>query len=139
MAKAENREIFKRVCYNIAGGDSVSKACEKESKPENFYFRFLADNINDDEICKLSTHAREMKAFGYFEKCEQVLEELRRGGSDAQTARVLFDGYLRLAGKANQKTFGDKQEIEHSGSVTLMPSVKVKGNELELDIGDDVD
>lgn len=139
MAKTDNREIFERVCYNIAGGDSVEKACEKEGKPENFYFRYLADNINDEEICKLSTHAREMKAFGYFEKCEQVLEELRLGGSDAQKARVLFDGYLRLAGKANQKTFGEKQEIAHSGSVTLMPSVKVGGKDLEINIGENVD
>jgi hypothetical protein len=140
MSKTEDkRQIFERVCYNIAGGDSVSKACEKEGKPENFYFRYLADNIDDDEVCKLSIHAREMKAYGYFEKCEQVLEELRLGGCDAQTARVLFDGYLRLAGKANQKTFGDKQEITHAGSIVVMPTVKVNGKDFKMDIGEDVD
>lgn len=140
MPKTEDkRQIFERVCYNIAGGDSVSKACEKEGKPENFYFRFLADNIDDEDVSKLSTHAREMKAFGYFDKCEKALEELESGKREYTTAKVLFDSYLRLAAKANQRTFGDKQEINHSGSIVVMPTVKVNGKDFKMDIGEDVD
>lgn len=114
---ADNRELFERVCYHISGGDSIKEACKKEGKPENFYFRFLADNISDETICKLSAHAREMKAYGYFDKCEQALKDLEEGKREYTTAKVLFDCYLRLAAKANQKTFGDKQEIHHDVTV----------------------
>lgn len=140
MASFEEKlEIFRKVNDHIAEGDSIGEACKKEGKPENFYFRFLSDNIDNDDVCKLSTHAREMKAYGYFDKCEKALKDLESGVKEYTVAKVLFDSYLRLAAKANQKTFGDKQEIQHSGSVTLMPTVKVNGKDLKLNIGDDVD
>lgn len=110
----EKLKIFEKVNYHIAGGDSIDEACEKEGKEKSFYFRFLADNIDNKEVCNLSTHAREMKAYGYFDKCEKALKDLESGTKEYTTAKVLFDCYLRLAAKANQKTFGDKQEIEHS-------------------------
>lgn len=140
MASFEEKlEIFRKVNDHIAEGDSIEEACEKEGKPENFYFRFLSDNIDNDDVCKLSTHAREMKAYGYFDKCEKALKDLESGVKEYTVAKVLFDSYLRLAAKANQKTFGEKQEIQHSGSVTLMPTVKVNGKDLKLKIGEDVD
>ena len=135
----EKLEIFKKVNDHIAEGDSIQDACEKENMPENFYFRFLSDNIGNEDVCKLSTHAREMKAFGYFDKCEKALKDLESGVKEYTVAKVLFDSYLRLAAKANQKTFGDKQEVQHTGSVTLMRTVKVNGKDLDLNIGDDVD
>lgn len=133
---SNNREIFERVCYNIAGGDSIEDACKKEGKPENFYFRFLSDNIGDGEICKLSTHAREMKAFGYFDKCEKALKDLESGVKEYTVAKVLFDSYLRLAAKANQKTFGDKQEIEHNLTVktALVEFVDGQGESADTEI-----
>lgn len=135
----EKLEIFKKINDHIAEGDSIKDACEKEGKEKVFYFRFLADNITNEEVCNLSTHAREMKAYGYFDKCEKALIDLESGVKEYTTAKVLFDCYLRLAAKANQNTFGDKQEIKHTGSVTLMPTVKVNGKDLDLNIGDDVD
>lgn len=118
MASFEEKyEIFKKVNDHIAEGDSIKEACEKEGKEKSFYFRFLADNINNKEICDLSTHAREMKAYGYFDKCEKALIDLETGVKEYTVAKVLFDSYLRLAAKANQKTFGDKQEIDHNVTV----------------------
>lgn len=113
----EKLEIFKKVNDHIAEGDSIQDACEKENMPENFYFRFLSDNIGNEDVRKLSTHAREMKAFGYFDKCEKALKDLESGVKEYTVAKVLFDSYLRLAAKANQKTFGDKQEIDHNVTV----------------------
>lgn len=113
----EKFEIFKRVNDHIAEGDSIELACKKEGKEKSFYFRFLADNIEDEIVCNLSAHAREMKAYGYFDKCEKALIDLETGVKEYTVAKVLFDSYLRLAAKANQKTFGDKQEIDHNVTV----------------------
>ena len=140
MASFEEKlEIFRKVNDHIAEGDSIEEACAKEGKNKCFYFRFLSDNINNDEVCNLSTHAREMKAYGYFDKCEKALKDLEMGVKEYTVAKVLFDSYLRLAAKANQSTFGDKQELKMSGSVTLMPTVKVNGKDLNLNIGEKVD
>lgn len=129
------REIFLKVCHNIAGGDSLKEACEKEGKPENFYFRFLADNIDDEIIRQVSAHAREMKAFGYFNKCEQALKDLELGLRDYSTAKVLFDCYLRLAAKANQKTFGEKitQELTGANGADLFKGLVVEFVGVDID------
>lgn len=129
-------EIFRKVNDHIAEGDSIEKACNKENMPENFYFRFLSDNINNEEVCKLSTHAREMKAYGYFDKCEKALIDLETGVKEYTVAKVLFDSYLRLAAKANQKTFGDKQEIDHNVTVktALVEFVDGQGESTDSEI-----
>jgi hypothetical protein len=143
MTKRETEEqkfdIFRAICEDIASGLSIKQACENQDKNKCWYFRYLADNINDDKIRNLSAHAREMKAHSYFDKCEEALLELERGEREYTTAKVLFDSYLRLATKANQATFGDKIQQELSGAVTLMPSVEINGVPLDFDIGERVD
>ncbi len=119
-----NIELFRKVADNIASGDSIKEACKKEGKPENFYFRFQAENLDNEEVSKLSTRARVQKSHGYFDKCERALSNLENDVYEPQKARVLFDGYLRLAAKANQGIYGDKQEVDLK--VKEIPAVRIE-------------
>ena len=47
---------------------------------------------------------------------------------DDQAIERIFD---RIDGKVAQKT-----ELEHSGQIVMMPSVKIDGKELEIKVGD---
>ena len=83
--------------------------------------------------------AREDRGDTCTDKIEEYQRKLESGRIDAQTARVLIDTEKWKAGKFNQRMYGDKATVEHSGKVNIMPCVKVGNKELNLDIGDDVD
>lgn len=108
--------IFKKICDDVASGEKFRTACENNGKNPMWYYRFLSENLNNPEVCELSTHARRQKAHSYFDKCEDILDRLEKKEVDYSTAKVLFDSYLRLAGKANQGLYGDKQAVELTGA-----------------------
>ena len=113
--KTTDLAIFKKICDDVASGERFVTACKKNGKYPMWYYRFLSDNLNNPEVCELSTHARRQKAHSYFDKCEEILTKLEEKEMDYSTARVLFDSYLRLAGKANQGVYGEKQSVELTG------------------------
>lgn len=131
-------EIYSAIEEERASGVAISKACKDNDRCVQWYYNFKAKNFNNQEVVELSTRARENRADYYFDKCEETLDELKEQKIDSSTGRVLFDGYLRLACKANQRMYGDKQEIQHSGSINVMPCVQIDGVDLEFDIGENV-
>lgn len=121
MVKKENKkesdlDIFRKICDDVASGERFRTACENNGKYPMWYYRFLSENLNNSEVCELSTHARKQKAHSYFDKCEEILAKLESKEMEYTTAKVLFDSYLRLAGKANQGIYGDKAAVELTGA-----------------------
>ena len=114
--KEDDFKIFKQICDDVASGERFRKACENNGKYPMWYYRFLSENLNNKEVCELSTHARKQKAHCYFDKCEEILNKLEAKEMEYTTAKVLFDSYLRLAGKANQGIYGEKAAVELTGS-----------------------
>lgn len=127
---------FDDMMIDVGNGMSIVKAC----KDRGISTRSFYDLIETREDLKQTyTRAREDRGDTCTDKIEEYQKKLERGEIDAQTARVLIDTEKWKAGKFNQRMYGDKQSIEHSGSVTLMPSVKVGGKDLEINIGENVD
>jgi hypothetical protein len=71
------------------------------------------------------SYARALEALAQdqVEKAEQVIEDMRNGVIDAQQARVELDARKWFASKFLPKRYGDKAEVEHSGSVGLTVNV----------------
>lgn len=127
---------FDDMMIDVGNGMSIVKAC----KDRGISTRSFYDLIETREDLKQTyTRAREDRGDTCTDKIEEYQKKLEQGEIDAQTARVLIDTEKWKAGKFNQRMYGDKQSIEHSGSVTLMPSVKVGGKDLEINIGENVD
>ena len=133
MAKKDKEnelEIFKKICDDVASGERFRTACENNGKYPMWYYRFLSENLDNKEVCELSAHARKQKAHSYFDKCEEILAKLETKEMDYSTAKVLFDSYLRLAGKANQGVYGDKQAVEltgkDGGSISVSSNVDIE-------------
>lgn len=130
MAKPKSIDlnVFKKICADIASGQTIKKACGDNGTNATAYYSFLHENMDNADINELSMRARMSKAHSYFDKAEEVLEEIKDVvGVDIQKARLQFDGYLRLAGKANQGLYGEKQETIHSGCVKTPFEIKIVG------------
>lgn len=132
MAKME-LDTFKAICADIMCGDTIKTACENNGRNIRDYYEFLSQNEENPDISKLSTRARTNKAHSYFDKCEDVLIDLKNGEIDAQKARVLFDGYLRLAAKANQGLYGNKVELDGGLNIKQALVEFVDGNSSSRD------
>ncbi len=92
---------------------SVVDACEKVGLGKSTFFRWLAA---DKDVWEHYTHAREALAF----KNEADLEDINRQVANAQlepaAARVISDNLKWMMGRRNQKAFGDRQQVEHTGT-----------------------
>lgn len=69
------------------------------------------------------------------DKIADVAQRVVRGEVDPQAARVAIDAYKWSAGKRRPKKYGDKIEVEQSGSVAVTHTLDVSGLSLEeLDV-----
>ena len=90
--------------------NSIKKSCELVGITKETYYQWM---YKFPFFSDLSTQARKTKAINLFDESLDTLEELKelRNNPDSKDLvpvyRLLFDGYLRLAGKANQGLFGD--------------------------------
>lgn len=90
---------------------SIKEAYIKNGIVEETYYKWLHLHPEFEEAV---IKARKTKAHNYYEKSAETLQELHDARKNPLTKdlvpsyKLLFDGYLRLAGKANQGLFGDK-------------------------------
>lgn len=129
-------EHFEDILADIADGDSVLKACSKRKISKKTFWKYIN---SAEELRNQYTQATLLRGESAIDRIEEELEKLDNGVSDAGKARVKIDTLKWLACKFYPKQYGEKQEVEHSGTVSLMPSVKIGSKNLELNIGDDVD
>lgn len=129
-------EHFDDILADISDGDSVLKACSKRKISKKTFWKYISSS---EELKNQYTQATLLRGESAIDRIEEELEKLDSGITDAGKARVKIDTLKWLACKFYPKQYGEKQEIEHSGTVNLMPSVKIGNKDLDLNIGDDVD
>lgn len=94
--------------------------------------RWVRDN---PEFAEMYTRAREDMADHDADKIADVAEDVAKGLIDPQAARVAIDAYKWSAGKRRPKRYGDKLEIENTGSVAVTHTLDVSNLSLEeLDV-----
>lgn len=109
-----NKEIAEKIA-NSQTHCTIKESYEKHGISKQTYYNWM---LKHPEFFDLSTQARKINAVDLYSQCGEVLKELmeKRNNPDSKDIvpayRLLFDGYLRLAGKANQGLFGDKIQTE---------------------------
>ena len=79
------------------------------------YYNWMLEH---KDFFDLSTQARKINAVNLYSEGVELLMELKEKRNNpenkdlAPVYRLLFDGFLRLAGKANQGLFGDKATVD---------------------------
>lgn len=126
---------FNELMIDVAEGMSIVKACKDRGISTRSFYDLIETN---EELKQTYTRAREDRGDTCLDKIEDYQKKLEKGEIDAATARVLIDTEKWKAGKFNQRMYGDKANIEHSGTVNILPSVVIDGAELSFDVGDDL-
>ena len=90
--------------------------------------RWVRDN---PEFAADYARAREDMADHDADKIADVAAAVAAGTMDPQAARVAIDAYKWSAGKRRPKRYGDKLEIENTGSVAVTHTLDVSSLSLE--------
>ena len=111
-------EVVDEILDRLSRGQPLSKICSDDHMPSFMtVFRWEKD---DPEFRELSTYAREVGTHYLAGECLTIADQ---GLLDPQDRRIRIDTRLRLIGKWNAKSYGEKveQNVNHSGTVTLAP------------------
>lgn len=113
--------IAESILVRIAGGESLRRICEDDGYPSRqTVLRWLwgeSEEANAFGFVAKYARAREAQADVMDDK---ILETAESSTNDtAQADRVKIMAYQWRAAKLKPKVYGDKQQLEHSGSVGI--------------------
>lgn len=136
MARATDfsPEIGDTICELIADGRSLRSICLDDDMPgKSTVFRWLgAEEAFRDQYAR----AREAQADALFDDIIDIADDgsndwmerhdseggnigWRENGEALNRSKIRIDARKWMAGKLRPKVYGDKQQIEHSGNITL--------------------
>ncbi len=107
------REKGDKILEGLASGVSLVRTCNRLEIPYTTVMAWLRDN---EEFQKNYTKVRE-------DQIDFLAEDLLEIADDesipADSRRIRIDARKWYAGKMKSKKYGDKQQVDHSGTVTL--------------------
>lgn len=119
----ERQEIYTRVCDEIAGGSSIRKVCALEGMPtpETIYV-WLRDC---KEFSERYARAQEARAHFRIERIGDTADEVKAGTITPDVGRVAIDADKWLAGRENQRRYGDRQTLQGADDA---PPIRTQGS-----------
>lgn len=136
VATRYSNEISAQICERLANGESLLAICKDMNLSYSAARRWEQDI---PEHAADSARAREIGCHALAEECIEIadtpeegvetvekpdgLVETRRGDM-IQHRRLKIDTRMRLIGKWLAKVYGDKQQIEHSGTLSVAETLR---------------
>lgn len=109
--------IMNEVAEWLASGRTIRDYCRQEGKPHNsLVHQHIA---RDPEMVQRIAHARAEGCDAIAEEALAIADECAEKPELATACKVRFEGRLRLMSKWNSGRYGDRQQVEHSGGVSL--------------------
>lgn len=115
-------ELATDICCRVAAGDDVQSVCNAVGI--SLRTLHLWREVHED-FMQAYARARHRSGEASESRIQGVMDAVRNGEIDSNTARVLLDGEKWLAAKRAPRTHGDKIELEHSGQVNTAMLVTV--------------
>ncbi len=107
-----NPELADRICKRLASGESLRSVCSEDGMPSEATVRGW--HVSDVEgFSAQYARAREAQA----EHWAQEIVDIADTETDAAKARNRIDARKWTASKLLPKRYGDRVELEHSGSI----------------------
>lgn len=126
---AEKAVMFDEICDRLAGGESLRAICSDPHMPDLVtVYRWIRA---DEELRQRYARAREEQADTLFDQIQQIADDglndtyvddegrVRVDHEVVARSKLRIEARKWLAGKLRPKVYGDKIEVEHSGSVAL--------------------
>ena len=122
-----------RICEEIADGKTVSEICAAEDMPaRSTVFKWLSDHeefsdqyarAREDQVERMADELLEIADDGTNDYMERQNDDGSTyevfNGEHVQRSRLRVDTRKWLMSKMLPKKYGDKQEVNHSGAVTV--------------------
>lgn len=142
-----SEELADTICERIADGESLRSICSGDDMPNKAtVMRWLGANA---EFSDQYARARDAQADSIFDEILDIADDARNDwmkarGSDGEDERYVLNGEhvqrmkLRIdarkwmASKLLPKKYGDRLDLNHSGSIDTMPEKAVDARLLEL-------
>lgn len=119
-----NEEIAEAVCSWLAGGKSLRAFCRQEGAPDvTTVCRWI---VRHNEFRQQYAQAREAAGYAHGDGVIEVVELLREGDLDAQTAKAMMDGLKWAAERMAPKAHSAKQDINHTSSDGSMSPTRIE-------------
>jgi len=115
-------ELTELICNEIAAGSTLSRLQNRPGFPSASAVRFWI--VDNKEFAAKYARAREARSEARSDRIDKYKMMALRGEIPPDVARVAIDAEKWQAGKENPKRYGDKQQIDHSGTVTLAALVE---------------
>lgn len=127
-------EVVEEIIRRLSLGEPLTRICADDHMP--CFMTVYRWERDDEEFCELSLRAREVGTHYLANECIEIADDARNdymekvdhegavigyvvNGEATARSRLRIDTRLRLIGKWNAKIYGEKQQIEHSGNVSL--------------------
>jgi len=115
-------EIQDEICQRLASGESLRSICTNEELP-SVSTVMLAVVQDRGGFRNSYVHAREAAGFAHGDGVIEVVELVRDGTVDPQTAKAMMDGLKWAAERMAPKAHSAKQDINHtSDDGSMSPS-----------------
>lgn len=112
---AYDEDAAAEICERISCGESLKSIVRDEHMPgERAVFQWLR---TQDAFAQLYARAREAQADADADLVGDVAQRVMKGELDPNAARVAIDALKWSAGKRKPKVYGERLDLNHSGSV----------------------
>ncbi len=109
--------IAAEICRRIAEGEPLTKICRDPKMPA--YRTVLGWRVTNDEFAQLYARAREDAADTLADRICELAERVEKGELEAHAGRTAIDALKWVAAKLKPKVYGDRQQLELGGSLTV--------------------
>ncbi len=124
-------ELSERICELIAAGGVLNKMCAADpSLPSAGTVQIWRRTYRD--FAATYSIAIEQRGEGRADQIHDIVEEVRNGRIDPQSARVAIDGLRFLCSKEAPRQYGDKVELAGADGKGLIPPQRGLRDDVEL-------
>lgn len=117
MAKKLDDSKFPAVLKDIETGMSVRQACEKN----NVALSTFVQNVDGEQYAR----AKDSQADAHFAEMTELEQQCLHGELDPQALRAVIDSRKWRLARMRPKVYGDKQAVEHSGSISVLSQEQI--------------
>jgi hypothetical protein len=107
-----NEQLAETICEWLSAGKSLRSFCRQQDTPDvSTICRWI---VKHDEFRKQYVQARESAGYAHADGIVEIVEMLRDGLLDPNTAKAMMDGLKWSAERMAPKTHSARQEIDHT-------------------------
>ena len=110
-------ELAERICEAISLGQYLGKICEAPDMPHRVTVHRWMDEY--PEFATRYARARELQADVMDEDILSASRAVLAGEIDPRAGAVAIGGFQWRAGRLNAQRYGDRQQVDVSGKLTL--------------------